>query len=292
MFSTSMQKLLGLEAIRAPLQQVFGLQTTQDGLLPPPAWRGRLHGVLGFRAGAERSALGANDGEMKGMDANGLPPQVRDLARRLGATDDANLSMVTLTQRGVMHCGPMAREMQFRSKQTIDLWRPDFEWRASTGPLGCISIHDAIRGGEADLTVRAFGFLRIASLRGGDAAAKGEVMRYVAELAWAPDAILRNSTLTWTVVDARTLRVGARQGRTYGEVELQLDEDGRIGRVSAEDRPRQEGAGFVERPWRGRFFDYREHQGRWLPFGGEVGWVLDGRTSLVWRGTLLNWRVV
>jgi hypothetical protein len=59
--------------------------------------------------------------------------------------------------------------------QTISLRRPEFEWRASTGPFGCISVLDAMRGGGADLEVRAFGLLRIARLmRGGAVAAKGE----------------------------------------------------------------------------------------------------------------------
>jgi hypothetical protein len=185
-----------------------------------------------------------------------LPPEVRNLAARLGATGSTSLSSVTLTQRGTMRDQPASREMRFRAVQTIDLRRSEFEWRASTGPLGCISVRDAIRGGEADLEVRAFGVLRITSVQGGATAAKGEVMRYLAELAWAPDAILCNPTLTWSVVDGRTLRVGTGQGLAHGEVELQLNESGRIAHVRAEDRPRKEGTGFVERPWHGRFFEY------------------------------------
>ena len=225
--------------------------------------------------------------------AAALPSEVRALASRLGATSgNTSLSSVTLTQRGTMRDQPASRERRFRAVQSISLRRPEFEWRASTGPFGCISVRDAMRDGEADLEVRALGLLRIAGVRGGAAAAKGEVMRYLAELAWAPDAILCNPALAWTVVNGQTLRVAAGQHLAHGEVELQLDESGRIGQVLAEDRPRKEDSIFVERPWRGRFFDYREHQGRWLPFAGEVGWVLDGQTFVVWRGILLSWAVV
>jgi hypothetical protein len=114
-------------------------------------------------------------------------------------------------------------------------------------------------------------------------------MRYLAELAWAPDAILGNPLLAWTVVGERMLRVSAGHGQARGEVELQIDESGRIAGVLAKDRPRKEASGFVERPWRGRFFDYRQRQGRWLPFAGEVGWVLEGQTFTAWEGTLLSW---
>lgn len=220
-----------------------------------------------------------------------LPPEVRNLAAQLGATGSSSQSSVTLTQRGTMRDRPASREMWFRAAQTINLLRSEFEWRASTGPLGCIAVRDAMKGGEAELEVRAFGLLRIARVRGRAAAAKGEVMRYLAELAWAPDAILCNPTLAWTVVDERTLRVGAGHGPARGEIELELGESGRIAHVRAGDRPRWEGADFVERAWRGRFTDYREHRGRWLPFAAEMGWVLDGQTSVVWRGALLSWAI-
>jgi hypothetical protein len=182
-----------------------------------------------------------------------------------------------------------ARAMRFRAVQTIHLRRPEFVWRASAGPFGCVSVTDALREGQAELEVRAFGLVRIASIKGGATAAKGEVMRYLAELAWAPDAILCNPTLAWTVADARTFMVSAGQDQARGEVELRLDGSGRIACFRAEDRPRKEGSGFVERPWRGRFFDYREHAGRWLPFAGEVGWVLGGQFFTAWHGRLLSW---
>ena len=115
-------------------------------------------------------------------------------------------------------------------------------------------------------------------------------MRYLAELAWAPDAILYNNSLAWTVIDSRTLRVTAGKDSARGEVELRLDKNGRVACILAQDRPRKEGSGFVERPWCGRFFDYRKHQERWLPFAGEVGWILAGQTFIAWRREVLSWR--
>ncbi len=181
--------------------------------------------------------------------------------------------------------------MRFRAIESISVERPEFVWRASVGPLGCVSVVDAFRDGEATLAVRALNWVRLARVQGGEAAAKGEIMRYLAELAWAPDALVRNRALEWTAVDEHTLRVAAGRGLARGEVELRLNEDGRIGWVSAEDRPRKEGGGFVERPWRGRYTDYRGHHGRWLPFAGEVGWVLEDRPFIAWQGRLVEWAV-
>ena len=219
-----------------------------------------------------------------------LPDAVRSLALRLGVREDTALSSVTLTQRGAMRSGPASRWMRFRATQMIDLCRPQFEWRAVTGPFGLIRVIDAFHDDQPKLEVRLFPRLRIASVSGGAAAAKGEIMRYLAELAWAPDAILHNRLLVWTVIDDRTMRVSAGQDRTRGEVELRLNDAGRIDGVFAPDRPRKEGSGFVERPWHGRFGDYRLHESRWLPFAGEVEWAVDGQEFVAWRGEMLSWR--
>ena len=220
-----------------------------------------------------------------------LPSEVLALAKRLGAMGDPALSRVTLAQSGSMRDGPTDHFMRFSARQVIGLRQPEFSWRARTGPLGCISVLDAMQNGEARLEVRLLDLLRLAKVRSGDEAAKGEAMRYLAELAWAPDAILLNPSLSWHVVGERTLRVGAGTGAARGEVELGLDPEGRIASVMAPDRPRREGKGFVGRPWHGRFSDYRRHAGRWLPFAGEVGWQLDGHWFTAWKGTIEEWAV-
>ena len=181
--------------------------------------------------------------------------------------------------------------MRFKAQQTISLREPCFVWRASTGPLGSVTVIDALEAGQPRLEIRLFGIARLQKISGGAMAAKGEIMRYLAEVAWAPDAILLNRSLTWETAGGGSFRVGAGMGGVRGSVVLTLDERGRIGSVFAPDRPRYEGGDFVERPWQGRFSDYREHQGRWLPFEGEVGWVLDETSFVAWKGRLQSWSV-
>ena len=217
------------------------------------------------------------------------PPAVLALAARLGATLEPALSRVSLRQTGLMRDHPGARDMAFKAAQTIDLNQTAFEWRASTGPFGCVAVTDAFRNEIGALDVRVLGLIPLAHLAGGGPIAKGEVMRYLAELAWAPDAILRNPFLTWVVVNAKTLRVSAGHGTARGEVELRLDADGRIAEVVASGRPRLEGKLTVERPWAGAFSDYRRHQGRWIPFAGEVSWTLEGMPFVYWQGRLTSW---
>lgn len=242
----------------------------------------------------ERRALARWDNEggtaAGGSLVSGLPAAVVNLAKRLGADAAASARIVTLTQSGNMRLRTGPRRVRFRARQTINLWEPGFEWRASMGPLGVISVCDAYRNGEGALDARLFGLIRLAHMRGAEVA-KGEIMRYLAELAYAPDAILLNRSLAWSVIDERTFLVSAGLGAGRGSVQLELDDEGRIGSIFAHDRPYAEGKETDERPWSGRFLDYRRHADRWLPFAAEVGWTVDGQVSNYWRGTLLSWDI-
>lgn len=72
---------------------------------------------------------------------------------------------------------------------------------------------------------------------------------------------------------------------------IDLDDEGRIGGIFAPDRQFTEGKIVEERPWSGQFLDYRRCLGRWLPYGAEVGWTIDGQAQKYWRGAITSWTV-
>lgn len=182
--------------------------------------------------------------------------------------------------------------MRFAARQSIDLARPQFEWRASTGPLSAVTVIDKLAKDETCSEVRICGLLRFASsARNDPAVIKSQIMRYLAELPWAPDAILLNRMLKWTA-DNQTVVVSADSRAGPCSVNFSLDPQGRIASISAADRPRIEEGRFVERPWRGMFADYRRHCGRWLPFKAEVGWILGGTFVTVWHGNVKTWQIL
>lgn len=232
-----------------------------------------------------------NEGGAREAVVAALPGPVLDLAKRLGVDPKSVAQRVTLTQSGDMQLGKGAGRSRFRARQMIDIRETGFVWRAAFGPFGAVSVCDGYADGAGALDVRLFGLIRLAHM-GGPALAKGEIMRYLAEIAWAPDAMVFNGSLVWTVIDARTFSVAAGSGAGYGSVQISLDDEGRIGGIFAPDRPYTDGKHTDERPWSGRFFDYRRHAGRLLPFGAEVGWVIDGRYSNYWRGTMTSWTAV
>jgi hypothetical protein len=219
-----------------------------------------------------------------------LPAAVYDLAIRLGVKLDDNRGGVRLTQaERIKRNLDTASWMAFTAAQTTSTRACEFDWRAKAGPLGMISARDALEHGEGCFDITALGLIPIARAEHTPTLVRGELMRYLAELAWAPAAIFLNTTLRWREDGPDTLAVSAGAGETASEVFLSLDSDGRIAGGFAPDRPRSAKAPFLLTPWRGRFSDYRLHKGMWLPFVGEVAWEIARKEVPYWQGCIERW---
>jgi hypothetical protein len=226
------------------------------------------------------------------MSIDGLPGTVHDLAIRLGVRTGQGPLEVTLTQTGRMKSNVRSKDwMAFTASQTISTHRCVFDWRARAGPFGLVSGRDALADGEGRFDILVLGFIPLAGAAHTAALVRGELMRYLAEIAWAPQAILHNRTLRWEVINADTLSVRAGSDETACRVLLSLDGEGRIAGAFAADRPRSAVAPTLPTPWRGRFSDYRLHAGLWLPFAGEVAWEIDAEPLTYWQCRIGDWQV-
>jgi hypothetical protein len=108
-----------------------------------------------------------------------------------------------------------------------------------------------------------FGSLPLARAAGPQAD-KSELMRYLAELAWAPHAMLHNPQLSWREIDAAIVEVAAESQAGTARVRL-IFENGDIARIEADDRPRIVGRRIVATRWQGHYSDYREMNGCRIP---------------------------
>jgi hypothetical protein len=221
-----------------------------------------------------------------------LPAAVYDLAIRLGVKPQDNPSGVNLTQTGRMKRDLGSESwMAFTATQTIRTRTCEFDWRAKAGPFGVISGRDSLTGGEGRFEILALGLIPIALAPRTAALVRGELMRHLAEIAWAPHAILCNPGLRWRMDGPETLSVGAGTGETACEVRLSLDGEGRIAGAYAADRPRSAAEPTLPTPWRGRFADYRRFGDIWLPVAGEVAWEIDGKERLYWQCRIAAWKL-
>jgi hypothetical protein len=82
----------------------------------------------------------------------------------------------------------------------------------------------------------------------GPQADKGELMRYLAELAWAPHVMLHNPQLSWREIDATTVEVSAES--QVGRARVRLIFENGITRIEADDPRRMEDAALFRRAGR------------------------------------------
>jgi hypothetical protein len=179
---------------------------------------------------------------------------------------------------------PGARPRRFRATEELAIDRVAFTWRARVpilGPVG-LRVTDGYEAGEGILEVRVLG-LPIQRRRGRELA-QGEAFRYLAELAWAPHAVLANEELEWRQLDNRSAEVATLVAGARIAVRLLFDEDGDLVQTVAE-RPRVEAGGAVA-PWVGTYSEYRSFGGARGPTHGEVRWDLPEGPFTYWRGLI------
>lgn len=225
------------------------------------------------------------------VDRAALPPLVRAFAERaIGETGDLP-TRVSFTQDAALKMRPEAEWTSVTARQVIGIGAPAFAWdaRADIMPLVGMRVIDAYVGGEGRLRVRLLGSIPVANATGPEVN-YGELYRYLAELPWAPQAILGNPALRWRQIDDASVEVAAETSDgDLARVRLTFDAAGDIVAIEADDRPREEKGAFLHTRWRGEFTDYRDFGGIRLPAHAEVSWLLDDGPFTYFRGDLVSY---
>jgi hypothetical protein len=146
-----------------------------------------------------------------------------------------------------------------------------------------ISIEDACNNGVGQIEGRLWGRLRL--FRESNAGLDiGETMRYLAEIAWVPHAILGNAALSWKSISARRVEVSTQLSERNVSVLLDFDDAGDIVGARAASRPRMTKQGWFLHPWYGTFSDYRNLGAVRIPTRGKAYWDLPEGELEYWRG--------
>ena len=219
-----------------------------------------------------------------------LPPVVLAYLTRVGVGHRDISKYVTFDQVVQMWSAPGAKPMDMTAKQISSTNETEFIWRALSGFADSVLIADYFVKSVGGMEVKILGTITMANMVGDESAAKGEALRYLAELPLNPDAILFNTALEWTAIDSKTFKVATGQGKARGEITFKLG-DGLIATASAPSRSYgTNAANMTEHPWHGRFWDYQTVQGRTVPMQAEIAWGLDAGDFIYWRGKMQNWK--
>jgi hypothetical protein len=147
-------------------------------------------------------------------------------------------------------------------------------------------VHDAYVAGEGILRAALLGLFSVVNLRGTREVAEGELMRFFAEAAWYPTALLPSQGVRWDEVDIRSARATLVDGSVAVTMLFGFNDDGTIHTVRAEARGRTVGDRIIPTPWQGRFWNYQQRGGMQVPLDGEVAWLLPEGARPYWRGRI------
>lgn len=225
-------------------------------------------------------------------ELEGLPAPVRRYLRTVLRDGQPVVTAVHVRHRGTLNLSDTsdtsAQWKPFTSEQWVVNRPPGFLWagRVSVLPGLPARVHDAYLEGEGRLRVALLGLISVADLRGEGQLAEGELMRFLAEAAWYPTALLPSQGVSWEANDDRSAFATLADGGHEITLLFRFDDRGLIESVRAEERGRAVGGEMVPTPWQGHFWNYEEQEGMLVPQEGEVAWLLPEGEKPYWRGQI------
>ena len=201
------------------------------------------------------------------------------------------ISAVSVEHTGTFNMSTTGEQWKpFTSTQRVITRRPGFDWEGRIAMMPGLSarVHDAYIAGEGILHASLFGLVSLVNLRGTPEAAESELMRFFAEAAWYPTALLPSQGVPWEAVDSASAKATINDGDHTLTMLFRFNEGGLIHSVRAEERGRMVGTTMIPTPWEGRWSSYETVAGMLIPFEGEVAWILPEGPKPYWRGRIKN----
>jgi hypothetical protein len=220
-------------------------------------------------------------------ELNGLPAPVQRYFRAVLKDGQPMVLAVSVEHTGTFNMSETGEQWRsFTSTQRVITRRPGFDWEARVAmmPGLMVRVHDAYIAGEGILHASLFGLVSLVNLRGTPEVAQGELMRFFAETAWYPTALLPSQGVQWEPVNDASAKATLKDGETTLTMLFRFNEDGLIASMRAEVRGRTVAGAVIPTPWEGRWSNYKLRDGMLIPLEGEVAWILPEGPKPYWRG--------
>ena len=222
-------------------------------------------------------------------ELEGLPAPVQRYFRAVLTDGQPIVAAATVEHRGMFNMGEAADQWKpFTSQQRVVARQPGFVWDGKVAMLPGLNVHvhDAYIAGEGILHPAILGLFTLIDLRGGGEVAQGELMRFFAEAAWYPTALLPSQGVHWQAVDDHSARATLVDGDLALTMTFAFAADGTMQSARADARGRTLAGKIVMTPWEGRWSDVQLLDGMRVPMSGEVAWLTPQGRKPYWRGTV------
>jgi hypothetical protein len=218
-------------------------------------------------------------------ELEGLPAPVQRYFRAVLTDGQPIIAAATIEMTGTFNMSATGEIWKpFASRQRVITRKPGFLWNAQVTVFPGVPVHveDSYIAGQGRLIAKLFGLLTVADSHGGGEIARGEFMRYFAEAAWYPTALLPSQGVRWEAVDDASARATIIDGPITLTLLFRFNNAHLIASVRAQAR----GAGvgkdgvMLMLPWDCGLSDYRMQDGMLIPMKGEAAWVRpEGRKA-------------
>lgn len=209
-------------------------------------------------------------------ELDGLPAPVQRYFRTVLKDGQPVITAVTIDLAGSFNMSATGEQWKpFTSRQRVVTRRPGFLWDAKISMLPGLTVRvvDSYIVGRGLLRATLEGLLTMADIRGEGEIARGEFMRYFAEAAWYPTALLPSQGVRWEAVDEHSAHATIVDGPLTLTLLFRFNAAGLIGSFRAEARGAMVGNKMVMAPWEGQWSNYQTRDGMQVPFTGEVAWM-------------------
>ena len=224
-----------------------------------------------------------------------LPAPVQRYFRAALTDGQAIITAASIRHAGTFNTSATAEQWKpFTSQQRVITRRPGFGWDARVTmfpglPLHIrVHVHDAYIAGAGFLHGAVLGLVTVVNMANTPEMARGELMRFFAEAAWYPTALLPSQGIRWEAADDTSAYATLTDGALTLKLLFRFNADGLIDSVRAEARERVVDGKTVAAPWQGRYWRYAMQDGMRVPQEGEVAWLLPEGEKPYWRGRTLS----
>jgi len=226
----------------------------------------------------EAARLPAPVGRYDAREIDGLPVPVQRYFRAVLKDGQPLIAAASFDFAGSFNMSPTGEQWKpFTSTQRAVVHRPGFLWngRVEMFPGVAAHVHDSYIAGAGRLHAALLGLFTVADVQEGHEAARGELMRYFAEMAWYPTALLPSQGVRWEAVDDHSAHATLVDGPITLTLLFRFDGAGLITSMHADARGVRVGKDgiTVMSPWECKASHYELRDGMMVPTRGEAAWM-------------------